>query len=65
MKLHEQRTVLIDNIKEAEEAIGYLMEFLQNSDKFKGQGEDWIRTGEVWPILRDIRNGLQWKREER
>ena len=62
MKLHEQRAELISATQEAEEAIDHLIAFLQ-SEKFQGPGDDWVRSGEVWPILRDIRNNLQWKRE--
>jgi len=63
MKLYEQRNELVETIVETEKSLACLLEFLQ-SNKFQGQGEDWIRTGEVWTVLRDIRNNLKWNRQE-
>ena len=63
MKIGEQRNELRSASIEAEESIRYFMQFLQ-SDKFKGQGEDWIRTNEVHTVLRDIANKLKFSRED-
>ena len=57
MRLTDQRDVLVRASENAQASLETLMIFLQ-SPKFRGQGEDWIRTGEVWPVLRDIRNAL-------
>jgi hypothetical protein len=51
MKLHEQRAALISATQGAEEDIDHLIAFLQ-SEKFQGPGDDWVRSGEVWPIQR-------------
>jgi len=58
MRLHEQVITHKEANIEAQDALTALIDFLANSDKFKGQGDDWVRTGEVWPILRDIRKNL-------
>ena len=57
MRLSEQRDVLIRASENAQANLEMLMSFLQSA-KFRGQGEDWIRTGEVWPLLQSIRNDL-------
>ena len=57
MRLTDQRDVLVRASENAQASLETLMNFLQ-SPKFRGQGEDWIRTGEVWPVLRDMRNAL-------
>ena len=57
MKLSEQRNELVKANEKAQDDLKTLMVFLQSS-KFQGQGEDWIRTGEVGTILREIQNSL-------
>jgi hypothetical protein len=59
MKLNEQRDTLRESSQRGEDALDFFIQFLATSDKFKGLADDWIRVGEVWPILEDIKRGLR------
>ena len=62
MKLNEQRDTLRNQAKETEDRLAYFIHFLRTATKFKGIGEDWIRTGEVWPLLQDLQHDLRFNR---
>jgi len=59
MHISDQRTTLIDANQIAQRDLESFISFLTLAAKFQGQGDDWIRTSEVWPILRAIRNDLE------
>ena len=62
MKLIEQRNTLREQSKETEDRLAYFIHFLRTATKFKGIGEDWIRTGEVWPFLQELQGDLRESR---
>jgi len=59
MRIEKQRAELIQSNLEARMELTDLINFLSTNPKFQGAGDDWIRTGEVTPILRKIVNDLQ------
>ena len=64
MKLNEQRDTLRNQAKDTEDRLATFIHFLRTSNKFKGVGEDWIRTGEVWPFLQELQRDLREIRHE-
>ena len=70
MRLNEQRNTLREQCKETELRLKTFIHFLRTSNKFKGwedrnvvYGNDWIRVGEVWPLLQELLGDLQEVRE--
>ena len=59
MRIEKQRAELIQSNLEARMELTDLINFLSTNPKFQGAGDDWIRTGEVTPILRKIVNDLK------
>jgi hypothetical protein len=59
MHIAEQRVTLIEASQQARIDLDSFISFLRESPKFQGQGDDWIRTGEVWPVLREVINNLR------